>query len=70
MNEVFWNNAKEVSKEKKVKELEDKIEWHLKTMNASIEGSTTHRISKELIVGYALQYKKLTGDYYRRNWEE
>jgi hypothetical protein len=49
-------------------ELTDKIEGLLVALKATIDQSTVRDISNQ-IQTYALEYKQVTGEWYRREWK-
>ena len=55
---------------KKAVDLEDKIEWWLKHLQGEEPNTVTHLGVQKIIKSYALKYKDLTGEYYRRGWKE
>ena len=53
----------------KKKELTDKIEFNLRNIRFLDPNSRTYKVREQLIRKYAQEYKKLTGDWYRRDWK-
>ena len=53
----------------KEKALTDKIEFNLRNIRFLDPNSRTYKVGEQLIRDYALQYKKLTGEFYRRVWK-
>jgi len=57
-----------MNKTLQVKDLEEKIEYHLKIW---LNGASEERLNSEKEARrYALQYKELTGEWYRREWKD
>ena len=56
-------------KTQQVKDLEQKIEWHISNIKYLNQDSRTYKVGSKAIKMYALQYKELTGEYYRREWD-
>ena len=50
----------------KQQNLEAKIEWWLDVLKYAPKESDLFKSSEEIIKNYALEYKELTGDFYRR----
>jgi len=52
----------------KVKGLEETIEFHFNNISHLSTDSNTYKEGAKMIRIYAAQYKELTGDWYRRDW--
>lgn len=57
-----------IEKAKKAVDLEEKIEWWLDQLNWIPKKTGTHDRTQDVIKMYAKQYKELTGEWYRRDW--
>ena len=81
MNEVFWGRAVDALEDIKKEEekmtldklnqqlrLEEQIEFHIQNVLVCPEDSKTYKTGEKMIRELALEYKKLTGEYYRREW--
>lgn len=60
---------KEQTYKEKVKDLEEKIEWNLDNITHLSSDSQTYKFGARIIRMYAMEYKTLTGEFYRRDWK-
>jgi len=54
----------------KIVNLIERIEWNFNNIKYLPETSNTYKIGSNIIRKYAEEYKDLTGEYYKREWNE